>query len=131
MRIGPTYLDSTALVKLVVVEPGSAALRRFLEGRDMASSALSVTYVTRAVGRADPRAAGVARGVLDAVKLVAIDRELLELAGRIDPPTLRSLDAIHLATAGMFGEELDSFVAYDSGLIDAAAAAGLTVESPS
>ena len=125
------YCDTSALVKLLLEETESAALRRFLGlGGKVASSELVVTELARGVLRratgAEPRVAEVLRKL----SLVTLDRELLELAGKLPPPTLRSLDAIHLATAITLREELEAFVAYDDRLLEAASALGLPVASP-
>ena len=68
--------------------------------------------------------------MLRTLSLVTLDRELLEVAGKLTPPTLRSLDAIHLATALTLREELEAFVAYDERLLTAASDLGLPVASP-
>lgn len=125
------YCDTSALVKLILEEPESAELRRFLgRGSTLASSELVATELARGVLRrttgAEPRVAAVLR----TLSLVTLDRELLDLAGRLKPPTLRSLDAIHLATALMLREELEAFVAYDERLLTAASDLGLPVASP-
>jgi hypothetical protein len=128
------YLDSSAVAKLVLSEPESPALLEALSAwPDLVSSALSRVEVLRAVRRAR---AGVdvearADGVLDRIALRPIGEDVLSRAIAIDPETLRSLDAIHLATALSFGEELESFVAYDAALSSAARDAGLQVLAPS
>jgi predicted nucleic acid-binding protein len=128
------YLDSSAVAKLVLSEPESPALLEALSAwPDLVSSALSRVEVLRAVRRAR---AGVdvearAEGVLDRIALRPISEDVLSRAIAIDPETLRSLDAIHLATALSFGEELESFVAYDAALSSAARDAGLDVLAPS
>jgi predicted nucleic acid-binding protein len=71
-----------------------------------------------------------ADGVLRRMTFVDIDRPVIELAARLQPATLRTLDAIHVASAMQLGSELRSFVTYDQRLADAARAAGLTVVSP-
>ncbi len=125
------YLDASALVKLVVAEPESDPLARLLgpEPR-IASSEIAVTEVVRAVRLADsrPEVTDRARRRLEEITLVALTRDLLEQAAMTAPPRLRTLDAIHLATA--LEIEPDEFLAYDRRLLDAAAAAGLSVASP-
>jgi predicted nucleic acid-binding protein len=126
------YLDSSALVKLVVREPESAALFRFLEAHpERVSSALARVEVVRAVRRLPRSAAAVERAalVLDRVALVPIDGEVLANAATLDPSTLRSLDAIHLGTA-LTLPLLDAFVAYDGPLLDAAVQLGCETVSP-
>lgn len=123
------YLDSSALVKLAVVETESAALRRFLSERPARfSSAVATVEVIRAVRPKGPAALQRARAVLDAVDLLALDEELLGRAAMLDPAELRSLDAIHLASAQELGSP--EIVAYDRRLAEAARALGLSVTAP-
>ena len=101
------YADASALVKLVLDEPESSALRTFLDGADLISCELVLSEIPRAIRRAaatDPALPGerlLARAgeLLDAVGLLALDRELLVAAGTLAEPRLRTLDAIHLAAA--------------------------------
>jgi predicted nucleic acid-binding protein len=126
------YLDSSALVKLVVREPESAALFRFLEShRDRVSSAIARVEVLRAVRRLPRPAAYFERAtqVLDRIALVPVDDEVLSNAAGLDPATLRSLDAIHLGTA-LTLPLLDAFVAYDGPLLAAAVQLGCEAVSP-
>ena len=127
------YLDSSALVKLVAPEPQTAALLELIEPRpEVVSSALAQVEVLRAVRRsAAPRGTrDRALAVLSRVHLIAMDGPILEAAAALEPPDLRSLDAIHLATALALGPELDALVGYDSRLNAAAEAAGLRVLGP-
>lgn len=126
-----TYLDSSALVKLVVAEPESAVLRTYLRRRrPLVSSALARTEVHRAVLPAGPKVVRRAIEVLARIDLVRIGTPILETAGALEPLELRSLDALHLATALHLGEDLARFVVYDERLREAARAAGLPVVSP-
>jgi uncharacterized protein len=127
------YLDSSALVKLVVREPESAALVKFLRAHpDRVSSALVLAEVPRALRRArfGATAHRRAREVLTRIALVDLDRRALTGAAAIDPPTVRTLDAIHLATALTLREDLAGLVTYDRCLADAAARADLQVQTP-
>ena len=107
-----TYLDSSAIVKLVVREAESTALRRYLRGRrPVVASALARVEVLRAVlalGDAARERAGV---VLSRIELVRINDRVLAMASKLSPADLRSLDAIHLATASLFGDALGKVVA--------------------
>ena len=125
-----SYVDSSALAKLVVAEPETSALRRHLRSRRMASSELAVVELARVEKTAGPAQVprATARGVLAEVDLVSLSRELLERAAELTSRRVRSLDAIHLATA--LAVEPEELVAYDRRLLDAAAEAGLTVASP-
>jgi uncharacterized protein len=128
------YLDSSALVKLVKLEAESSALRRFLrrhqtDGR--ATSALARVEVVRAVAAGGPAAVAHARRQLARVDQVNIDRNLLDEAATLSPGTiLRSLDAIHLASARSIDADLRAVVTYDQRMADAAAALSLAVEAP-
>jgi uncharacterized protein len=125
------YLDSSALVKLVVAEPESAALRRYLGAeRDRASCTLARVEVLRAVRGHGGAALVRARRVLQRLHLVPIDEELLDAAAALDPRVMRSLDAIHLAAALLFGDELTTVVTYDRRMAAAAGLVDLTVAAP-
>jgi predicted nucleic acid-binding protein len=125
------YLDSSALVKLVVREPESAALRRFLRGHAVhASSSLATAEVLRAVRRADPAAMSAAEEVLRRIVLLRMTDDLLRDAGLLDPPELRTLDAVHLSAARTLGGDLAAVVTYDERMASAGALLGLTVAVP-
>jgi predicted nucleic acid-binding protein len=126
-----TYVDSSALVKLAVREPESAALRRYLgRRRPLVSSALARTEVMRALLPLGPDAVRRGREVLARVDLLRLTDRILDAAGLLTPPDLRSLDAIHLASAEQLGSDLRGFVTYDSRLATAAAGRGLRVIRP-
>lgn len=127
-----TYLDSSALVKLAVREPESATLRRYLRRkRPLVTSALSRTEVARAL--LPFGADAVARGddVLQRLDVIRINDRVLRAAGALLPFELRSLDAIHLATAIEIGVDLSRVCTYDERLAAAAVGLGLAVVSPS
>jgi hypothetical protein len=127
------YLDSAAVVKLVHAEPDSQTLRAWLAERagvDWVSSVLLEVESFRALARYSPGSVGRLPPVLDLIELVELDPGIRGLAQTISPATVRSLDAIHLATALRLGGQLTSFVTYDKRLADAAAIAGLTVDMP-
>lgn len=125
------YLDSSALVKLVVAEPESAALRRYLRDEpDRASCTLARVEVVRAVRGHGPAASIRARRVLQRLHLVPLDEELLDAAAALDPRVLRSLDAVHLAAAQLFGEALTAIVTYDRRMAAAAELLDVTVAAP-
>ncbi len=125
-----TYLDSSALVKLAVREPQSAALRRYVRGRRIVSSALARTEVARALLSQAPAAIKRGQDVLAEIDLIRINDRVLTTAGTLQPATVRSLDAIHLATATLLGDELVRVVTYDTRLAAAARHAGLRVVAP-
>jgi predicted nucleic acid-binding protein len=125
------YLDSSAIVKLVVAAPESAALRRYLRRRTRcASSALAQTEVARAVLHLGPEAERLARDALRRIDLSRINDRVLVGAGALLPAELRSLDAIHLATAQLLGDSLIRIITYDERMADAAHHLNLTVVTP-
>ncbi len=128
------YLDSSALVKLVQREAESAALRRFLRRHrtdDRVTSALARVEVVRAVTCGGPAAIAHARRQLGRVDQINLDRELLDDASTLAPESvLRSLDAIHLASARSIAGDLRAIVTYDHRMADAAATVGLEVAAP-
>ena len=127
------YLDSSALVKLVASEPESAALFAFLAGRtELTSSAIARVEVTRAVERRgeDGDLQERAERVLASIALLRIDDAVLTAAGTLQPKTLRTLDAIHLAAALSVREELEGVVVYDRDLAVAVRGQGLTALAP-
>lgn len=127
------YLDSSAIVKLVAPEPETDALMEFLaEDDERISSALAYVEVCRAVRRVrgDEDLHRRARAVLSRIALIRIDDLVLRNAAALHPDTLRSLDAIHLATALSTDEPVEALVTYDSRLRDASRSNGIVVASP-
>ena len=125
------YVDSSALVKLVASEPESEALTRFLVPREpLVSSGLATTEVTRAVLALGEEFVDRAFEVLRRIELVRISSDVLTAAGLLQPASLRSLDAIHLATAALFGETLTGLVTYDGRMHQAADSFGWNVQAP-
>ena len=127
------YLDSAAIVKLVHAESESQALRDWLDERaevGWISSVLAEIESSRALARHAPEAVARLHLVLDLVALVDLDAGTRILAQTVKPATVRSLDAIHLATALRVQPRLASFVTYDKRLADAAGVAGLPVDAP-
>jgi uncharacterized protein len=126
-----TYLDSSAIVKLAVAEPESAALRRYLRRRrPLVSSALARAEVGRAVLPLGEQAARRGQEVLARLELIRISDRILAAAGSLLPAELRALDAIHVATAQQLGSDLARVVTYDERMRAAARAAGCTVATP-
>ena len=126
-----TYLDASAIVKLAVAEPESDALRRHLRRRrPLVSSALARTEVLRALQPAGPIAIEAGRAVLARLDLHRINDRILVDAGALKPIELRTLDALHLATAQRLGPELTEIVTYDGRMAAAAAQLGLRTTIP-
>jgi predicted nucleic acid-binding protein len=124
------YFDSSALVKLVLDEPESAALIDFVGRSGIISSDLVRTELYRAVVRVKPSRGADVVSLIQQLDLIPLTAEVLDTAGRLTPPSMRSLDALHLASALTIRDELEAFVAYDARLLDAAVALGLPVQSP-
>jgi predicted nucleic acid-binding protein len=125
------YLDASAAVKLVLNGSESTGLDAWLADRpERVSSALLRTELIRAIGRRVPERLALARRVAARITLIAVDDGLLASAADLEPASLRSLDAIHLATALRLADELEAIVTYDRRMIDGARALGLPVASP-
>jgi uncharacterized protein len=131
------YADASALVKLIRDEPESNALRAFSAGADLVSSDLVLTEIPRAVRRAagdDPDLPADlllerTGAVLEAIALRPVNRPLLLAAGALAEPALRTLDAIHVASA-LDLHPVDTFVTYDERQAAAARLAGLRTMAP-
>jgi predicted nucleic acid-binding protein len=127
------YLDTSAAAKLVKDEYGSAELAVFITariGEPLVSSALVYPELLRAVARADPGFTPRAMALLQRIMTVPMAADIVLESATVGNPYLRTLDAIHLATALALAEEISSFLTYDKRLAEAAAAAGLHVETP-
>jgi uncharacterized protein len=127
------YLDSSALVKLIVTEAETPALASWLAERAdlaMVSSIIHRAEVPRAVWRADPSALPRSYRQVRGVEKVALSADVLDLAATLPPSSLRSIDAIHVASALSVRRDLEAFVAYDKRLLAAAEQAGLPTASP-
>jgi predicted nucleic acid-binding protein len=124
------YVDASAMAKLALDEPESPAmLRWFIESERLVSSRIGLIETQRATRRHvhDPVQLDF---VLRSVVALEVDDAIAQSAARIEPAMLRTLDAIHLATALSLAGELDAFVTYDDRLAEAARAVGLPVIRP-
>lgn len=125
-----SYIDASALVKLVIDEPQSVEMQRwYVEGERVLTSVVGVIETRRAVARRVHDRAHLEH-VIEAIEAIEITPEIASQAASIVPATVRTLDAIHLATALSLQPGLDGFVTYDDRLADAARALGLPVVSP-
>lgn len=127
------YLDSSALLKLLIEEPESAALERWITaqaGAPMVTSTSAKVEVLRACRRLNAEALPAATALLAELDLIALTTDVVDQAAEVGGPLLRSLDAIHLASALSIGAELAAFVCYDRRLLEAASAAGLEAVTP-
>jgi uncharacterized protein len=127
---GIAYLDASALVKLIVDEPESTVLHRwYVEAERLLSSRIGVVETIRATSRRPVDAAHRDR-ILSDLEVVEVTATICATAAAVHPPLLRTLDAIHLASALAVGPELDALVTYDDRLAEAARAIGLPVVRP-
>ena len=127
------YLDSSALMKLVRQEKETAALREWLNARPeqaVVTSELGRVEVLRAARRLGSQAPTQARAVIGDLDLIPLERPVQDLACDTAEPLLRTLEALHLASAVLLRAELTAFVAYDHRLVAAAETAGLAVATP-
>lgn len=127
------YVDTSAAIKLLVEERHSKALAEFYDGQadaEWISSDLLRIELTRAVTRAMPALLPAARDLLLAFSYRTIDEDIVTGAMNEPDRGLRSLDAIHLATARLLGPDLEAIVCYDNRLIKVAAEAGIATVSP-
>lgn len=122
------YLDASAITKLVVEEAETTPLQDLVRDRQMASSRVAIVEVVKAVARANPDADPQA--VFAMLSFVELDADLARIAGATGGTGPRALDAIHVASALRLGQEVETFVTYDSRQASAARTAGLVVDSP-
>jgi predicted nucleic acid-binding protein len=126
------YLDTSAALKLVIPEAETPALEMWIAERAVVprvSSRLLRIEMLRSVARNAPERASRANVILSSIAALSID-DIAPTAEVIGDRTLRSLDAIHLATAHQLRTELTAFVCYDKRLSDSARMLGLPVEAP-
>jgi len=117
----------------VLAEAESEALARFVAAStERVSSGLAATEVRRAVRRTtdDTSYHADAEAVIRRTTLIAVSPQILLAAGLLQPWRLRSLDAIHVATALSLGDQLDAMAVYDARLAECALGAGLSVVAP-
>lgn len=130
------YMDTSALTKLLIAEPQTPELRTWLTaqidaGDSAATSSLGRVELMRTVARyGEPGQSDRARYLLEGLDILPLTEPMMALAESIGPPSLRSPDAIHLAAAAYFEQELTAFVTYDHRLLNGCRDIGLTTASP-
>jgi hypothetical protein len=127
------YLDTSATVKLVAAEEESTALINWLNDHpddNLATSAIGHIELMRAAARAGPDAVALARNVASTIDTLVLTDTMASAAATIPPAELRTLDAIHLATAHTHRQGLTALCAYDRRLLEAAESQGLPTVSP-
>ena len=125
------YADTSALMKLVRAEDGTAALRAWLADHQprLVTSAIGGVELTRAAARVSAGHMATAEALLTQIDILQVEPGTMDLASRVAPPTLRALDALHLAAAVMI-TDLDAVLCYDDRLAQALSRIGLNVVAP-
>lgn len=132
VAVRAVYLDASALLKLAVPESESAAMLAFVErNREQVTSVVATVEVPRVLLRLGISLGDREAALFAEVGSIRLDSTVAARAAAVGPPNLRTLDAIHLASAMELGSDLAAFVTYDRRLADAATALGLLVVSPS
>jgi hypothetical protein len=127
------YLDTSATVKLVVAEKESPALINWLNDRldqNLITSAVGNIELIRAAARVGPSAVARARNVASTIDTLVLTETIAAAAAAMPPAELRTLDAVHLATAHAHRRSLTAFCAYGRRLLEAAESQGLPTVSP-
>jgi predicted nucleic acid-binding protein len=126
------YLDTSAFVKLAIPEPETAALIAAIpaQARLVASEILEVEALRASRRVAGEDGATATRTQLAGVRLLPLTDQIRRRACELEPATLRSLDAIHVATALDLGELLACMYAYDARMASAASDVGIQVHAP-
>ena len=126
------YVDTSALARVILEEPCSGAILRDLDRFDQSVTSRLLAVELRRVGRRGD-AVKAAEQLLSQLSLIPVDEDVLAVAEAIEPATVGTLDAIHLATALRLAEadELDALMTYDKQLANAAREHGIEVLSPS
>jgi len=128
----PYYIDTSAFVKLIVHERHSVALSEWVErtGPELVASDLLRIEALRSARQHSPQAVVRVRIGLESITLLAVDVQCCELASQLDPRVMRSLDALHLASALTLGDSLEGVITYDDRMAEACSLLGLAVIAP-
>lgn len=127
------YFDTSALIKLVVAEDETQPLVEWLRGHPgqrWVTSDLTRVELLRAVMRREPTALLQAQQRLSRMVRIPLMDSVLQYASTCQPPILRSLDAIHLASVLEYRKDIEWMLVYDKRLAEAASAGGVNVVSP-
>jgi len=125
-------VDSSALVKLIVNEQHSKNLISWVDGckQDLFISELARTEVSRAIARVDPNLIKQFNAIVTRFGVIRVSTQVLTIAAVLSPTTLRTLDAIHLASCVILGDDLTGFVTYDNAQASAATHNKIEVITP-
>ena len=125
-------VDSSALVKLIVNEQHSKSLGSWIDSckQDLFISELARTEVSRAIARVDPNLNKQFNAILTRFGVIRVSTQVLTIAAVLSPTTLRTLDAIHLASCVILSDDLTGFVTYDNAQASAASINSIEVITP-
>jgi hypothetical protein len=125
-------VDSSALVKLIVSEQHSKTLGSWVDSckQDLFISELARTEVSRAISRVDPNLNKQLNTIINRFGVIRVSTQVLTIAETLSPTSLRTLDAIHLASCIIFGDALTGFVTYDNAQASAALINRIAVFTP-
>ncbi|MEO7260861.1 MAG: type II toxin-antitoxin system VapC family toxin [Jatrophihabitantaceae bacterium] len=125
------YADTSALAKLVIAGAETPALRDWISRQDarLVTNSIGVVELRRLAARVSQQAVDTATLLLGRIDRVGLTPAALALAGQLPPVEVRTLDALHIASAAEL-VELRAVLTYDRRMADAASSYGLPVESP-
>ena len=125
------YADTSALAKLLRAEAETPALRSWISRQDarLVTNSLGAVELRRLASRISQQAFGAATVLLGRIDRLALTPAALALAGELPPPQVRTLDALHIASAAEL-PDLQVLLTYDRRMAEAAVGYGLPVESP-
>ncbi len=124
------FVDTSALAKLVLDEPETAAMKAWRRGKPLVTSDFALVEFIRVVRKNAPEREPEIAEVMERVEVTGTTPSILATAARLEPRKLKSLDAIHLASVLGLGDNLDGFVTYDHDLAAAATLNGVRVVAP-
>jgi len=126
------YADTSALAKLVVAEAQTRSLRAWLARRrstPLVTNVVGVVELRRLAARVSTAAVPAAELLLSRIDQLQLTSAALELAARLTPPGVRTLDALHVGSAAELAD-LEAVLTYDRRMADACIALGLPVAAP-
>ena len=127
------YIDTSALIKLFVIEKESKNLQKYFSSKKpkLVSSALIETEVARTLFRLQREYGREAQEILDSVVLFDVTKSILADSTNLLPQSnLRAIDSIHIATCNMLKSGVAGLISYDKRMMSAASQLGITVFSP-
>jgi predicted nucleic acid-binding protein len=125
------YADTSALAKLLIAEAETPALRDWISEQDarLVTNSVGVVELRRLAARVSQQVLGAATVLLGRIDRLTLTPAALALAGELPPPEVRTLDALHIASAAQL-PDLHVVLTYDRRMAEAATRYGLAVESP-